>query len=89
MAPAAQWASCSDALHMIAGWRPEVANREVDQLNEGEVLRGGVSSSRSVGPPRFRGSTQFGQLERRGLEIGNMVGDITRLPLPGTTFGRQ
>ena len=40
MAHAAYWASWADALHMIAGRLPEVANRVVDELNEGEDLEG-------------------------------------------------
>ena len=40
MAHAAYWASWADALHMIAGRLPAVANRVVDELNEGEDLEG-------------------------------------------------
>ena len=40
MAHAAYWASWADALHMIAGRLPEVANSVVDELNEVEDLEG-------------------------------------------------
>ena len=40
MAHAAYWASWGDALRMVVERLPEVANRVVDELNEGEDLEG-------------------------------------------------
>ena len=100
MAHAAYWASWADALHMIAGRLPEVANRVVvDELNEGGDLEGCLAEVSAAADrldrQGFVGRPSWADLKEgvrpppsqflRSLESGNMAGNIT---LPSTTFGR-
>ena len=85
---------------MMAGRRPEVAKGVVDQLNEGEDLEGCFGEVSAVADQLARqgfvGRLSLVNLKDGGsaarpsfTEAWRMAGDITRLPLPGTFFGRQ
>ena len=90
MAHAAYWASWADALHMIAGRLPEVANRLVDELNEGEDLEGCLAevsaAADRLDSQGFVGRPSWADLKegvRPPIPVSQEPGECFRVPFSG------
>ena len=99
MSSGAFWASWGDATHMVADKLPHCRTPDLEFSGHRRPKRlfGRMQeAARALGPPRFRQQTNLGTIEVRhdlhklmpNVASGNMAGNITRIPLPNTTFGK-
>ena len=95
-APAAYWASWSDALHMITQRTPDVAGEVVRRLSNEEPLEGCLGELRAASSHRILVETFLGRARANALRIqrhvnpvnGPTVGSIGLLPSSTLTLGR-
>ena len=92
MAPGAYWASWADALPMISGRLPGLADSIVENLVSGLVDRGCLaelqSAADSLTRSGFVAQPGWRALGHMSLASGSMAGSITRRLLSSTTSGR-